>query len=300
MDTIITPISKSLITGELTSKKFLRCSRMGENEIYMVSAQDSPHTMNEIGRLRELTFRESGGGVGTSKDIDHFDLDEDGYFQLIVWDPIEKNILGGYRFRSFPHSIKTNTICLATATLFDLSDIFLDKYLPFTIDLGRAFIIPELQTKKNKQNIFILDNIWDGLGVLIDKNVKYFLGRIVLYPGLKPELRDLIIFFIDKHFNNNNLLRAKIPFYPQSLKSFMGKILNGSNYNQDYIKLKKYAIKFGETISPLINAYMKLSPTLQSFGATIDPSFGDLYEICIMVTVNDIYPKYLKRYQVHY
>ena len=54
----------------------------------------------------------------------------------------------------------------------------------------------------------------------------------------------------------------------------------------------------GESIPPLINAYIKLSPTLQSFGTTIDPSFGNLYDICIMVKIRDIYPKYRERYQV--
>ena len=103
-----------------------------------------------------------------------------------------------------------------------MSDEFISNYLPNIIDLGRAFIRPDFQTKNNKQNIFILDNIWDGLGALVDKNVKYFLGRIILYPNLKQEIRDLIIYFMDKHFNKKSaLLQAKKPFYPKSKQSLL-------------------------------------------------------------------------------
>ena len=105
---------------------------------------------------------------------------------------------------------------------------------------------------------------------------------------------------MDKHFNNNNLLNTKIPYVPKIKKSFSLGIIKGKDYNQDFLKLKKLANQYGEPIPPLINAYMKLSPSLQSFGATIDSSFGNLYEICIMINVKDIYPKYLKRYQVSF
>ena len=300
MDTIIPPTSRSLILSELTHNKLLRYSRMGNNEIYTVNSQDSPNTINEIARLREITFRNSGGGIGKSKDVDHFDLDGDGYSQLIIWEPNEQKILGGYRYRSFPQSLNVGAEYLATSTLYNLSKEFVDQYLPFTIDLGRAFIIPEYQASKNKQNVFILDNIWDGLGALINQNVKYFLGRIVIYPELQKDIRDLIIYFMDKHFNNNNLLNTKIPYVPKIKKSSSLGIIKGKDYNQDFLKLKKLANQYGETIPPLINAYMKLSPSLQSFGATIDSSFGNLYEICIMINVKDIYPKYLKRYQVNF
>ncbi len=299
MEKLIPPVDKKLIKSELNEKDLLRYSRMGKNEIYVINYINGPNIINEIGRLRELTFRSSGGGIGISKDIDHFDLESDGYNQLIVWEPIKKQILGGYRFRSFPNSKDKSVKYFATGILYNLSNEFINNYLPHCIDLGRAFILTEYQTKNSKQNIFVLDNIWDGLGALINKNVKYFIGRIIIYPQIDNNLRDLIIFYMDKHFNKNNgLLNAKKPFEPNMDIDFIKKILTSSNHHEDFILLKEYAQSINEVIPPLINAYIKLSPSLQSFGAIIDPSFGNLYEICIMIKVKDIYPKYLTRYKV--
>ena len=79
MEKIIAPISKELIKAELTEEKRLRMTNKSNNEIYIVTAQDSPNTMKEIGRLREVAFRAAGGGTGMSMDIDEFDTMENPY-----------------------------------------------------------------------------------------------------------------------------------------------------------------------------------------------------------------------------
>ena len=98
MQNIIDPIDRKLIKAELTKEKRLRSTNKSQNEIYIITAQDSPNVMQEIGRLREIAFRYYGGGTGNSVDIDEFDTMEDAYRQLIVWSPEEETILGGYRF----------------------------------------------------------------------------------------------------------------------------------------------------------------------------------------------------------
>ena len=99
MEPIIEPVERKLIMKELTRDKFIRVTRKGKNFIYEVTAHNSPNTMREIGRLRELSFRSSGGGTGKSIDIDEFDLDpKHPYRQLIVWDPKDREIIGGYRY----------------------------------------------------------------------------------------------------------------------------------------------------------------------------------------------------------
>jgi len=299
MEALINPVDCKIIENELKYSEFLRVSRMGNNEIYSVNGGNNPFTMDEIGRLRELTFRQSGGGIGASKDVDNFDKLPNGYKQLVVWDPKEKCILGGYRFRSFENDQNIELQQLATGEVYDISQNFEYDYLQHTIDLGRAFIKPIFQTKQIKKNLHILDNLWDGLGALITKQSKYFLGRIVLYPNMNKIIRNLIIYFLEKHFNmGNSLLMPKIPFQPEIDRLQMEQILDENNPEGDIKKLRKIALASDETIPPLIQAYMKLSPTMQSVGATIDTSFGDLYEICIMITIQDIYPKYLKRYEV--
>jgi len=99
MVSIIEPIDKKLIIKEL-SGKFLRKTHKANNEIYVVNAHNSPNVMKEIGRLREISFRNSGGGSGNSLDTDEFDVLPQPYGQLIVWNPDEKEIIGGYRFIS--------------------------------------------------------------------------------------------------------------------------------------------------------------------------------------------------------
>ena len=300
METIINPIDSKIITQELKKSTFLRNSRFGNNDLYIVQGNKSPEIMDEIGRLRELTFRDSGGGIGISKDIDNYDILPTGYKQLVVWSPEEESILGGYRFRSFENEMKVDLKQLATAQVYDISNKFKNDYLKHTIDLGRAFIKPSFQTKQIRKNLFILDNLWDGLGAIINSQSKYFLGRIVLYPQLNTNVRDLIIFFFEKHFQTKiALISPKLYLKTEMSKLQMENLLTGENYEEDFKLLRNYALEKGETIPPLIQAYMKLSPTMQSFGATFDSNFGGLCEICIMITIHDIYPKYLKRYNVN-
>ena len=131
MEDIIAPISKELLKAELTEDKRLRMTNKSNNQIYIITAQDSPNTMKEIGRLREIAFRAAGGGTGMSMDIDEYDIMDNPYKQLIVWNPEEEEILGGYRYilgtdvRFDEHGAPI----LATAHMFNFSEKFLNEYL---------------------------------------------------------------------------------------------------------------------------------------------------------------------------
>ncbi|MDD4638862.1 MAG: GNAT family N-acetyltransferase, partial [Bacteroidales bacterium] len=177
MEPVINPVERKLIIEELTGEKLIRHTRKGENRLYEVTAHDSPHTMREIGRLREISFRLAGGGTGKAVDIDEFDIDErTPYKQLIVWDPKDQEIIGGYRYiQCAGLDIKK----MATTELFHFSEKFIQEYLPFTIELGRSFIQPNYQgTNIKRKGLYSLDNLWDGLGALMLKHskVKYFFG----------------------------------------------------------------------------------------------------------------------------
>ena len=92
-------VKTELLKAELTAERFLRVTRKGENEIYVVNCHNSPNVLEEIGRLREVTFRAAGGGTGEAIDLDSFDLGEYAYEQLIVWSVEDEAIIGGYRFK---------------------------------------------------------------------------------------------------------------------------------------------------------------------------------------------------------
>ena len=178
---IIQPVSKELLKKELTADKQMRSTNKSHNEIYVLTAHNAPNVMQEIGRLREIAFREAGGGTGKEVDIDEFDICENCYKQLIVWNPEAEEIIGGYRYlegKDWQFDDKGQPI-LATSHMFHFSEKFLKEYMPYTVELGRSFVSPEYQNvRMNTKSIFALDNLWDGLGALtvIDPSIKYFFG----------------------------------------------------------------------------------------------------------------------------
>ena len=308
MKDIIAPIDRDLIISELTPEKFIRKTNRLNNDLYVVTAHDSPNIMREIGRLRELSFRYAGGGTGEELDIDHYDIAHNPYRQLLVWDSESKEILGGYRFHICDESYvnENKEINLATAELFTFSDRFIKEYLPYTIELGRSFVQPAFQsTNRFGKGIYSLDNLWDGLGALVVRNPgkKYFLGKVTMYTSYNTEARNMILYFLDKHFGDNE--RLIYPCDDLHLKvdintEAMEKIFTGDNYEQDYKILFQKVRSYGENIPPLINSYMNLSPSMRTFGTAINPYFGGVEETGLMITINDLYSDKIKRYVSSY
>ena len=304
MKDIIAPVDKRLIIHELTPEKFIRKTNRSDNELYVITAHDSPNVMREIGRLRELSFRYAGGGTGEEIDIDHYDIAEDPYRQLIVWDRESEEILGGYRFHVCDESFVNDAgeINLATAELFTFSPAFIRDYLPHTIELGRSFVQPAFQsTNRFGKGIYSLDNLWDGLGALVVKNPdkKYFLGKVTMYTSYNSEARNMILYFLDKHFGDKE--RLIYPHESLSLKIYidtdaMAKLFVGKNYVEDYKILFQTVRSYGENIPPLINSYMNLSPSMKTFGTAMNTHFGGVEETGLMITINDLYGEKVKRH----
>jgi len=289
------PIPKKVIIAELTPDKLLRKTNKGNNEIYIITHHDSPNTMKEIGRLREITFRDAGGGTGKDYDIDNYDTSENCYKQLIVWNPDAEEILGGYRYilcTNLPED-KNGDLPLATARLFDFSDKFKKNYLSYSIELGRSFVIPQYQSSKaGFKALFALDNLWDGLGALtvVHPDIKYFFGKITMYTSFNVEARNLILYFFKKYFSDKeNLVIPKTPLNLNLDEKYMKDIFCGKTYKEDYRILTHNVRKYGENIPPLVNAYMNLSPSIKAFGTVINNFFGAVEETGIIVTIKDIY-----------
>ncbi len=302
MKEVIPPVDRELIENELTRDKFLRITNNGNNELYIITHQDSPHAMREIGRLREITFRLAGGGTGLEADIDEYDYSDNPYKQLIVWDPQEKDILGGYRFimGKDVQRDKNGQLNLATAPLFHFSDRFIEEYMPHMIELGRSFVQPAYQaSNRNKKSLYALDNLWDGLGAIWKDNPesKFFFGKVTMYTSYNQEARDLILAFFDKHFKDEEeLVRPFHPLKPLMSKKDIDSVLTSDTF-QDDMKLLSQAVRIrGEVIPPLINAYINLSATLKYFGTTLNPHFGGVEESAIMVTMSDMYKSKIERH----
>ena len=294
MEDIIEPISKELLKAELTEDKRLRMTNKSNNQIYIITAQDSPNTMKEIGRLREIAFRAAGGGTGMSMDIDEFDTMEHPYKQLIVWNPEAEEILGGYRYilgtdvRFDEHGAPI----LATSHMFHFSEKFLKEYLPTTIELGRSFVTLEYQsTRAGSKGLFALDNLWDGLGALtvVMPNVKYFFGKVTMYPSYNRKGRDMILYFLRKHFGDKEgLIVPMEPLQLESDEKELAALFCKDTFKEDYKILNGEIRKLGYNIPPLVNAYMSLSPTMRMFGTAINYGFGDVEETGILIAVDEI------------
>lgn len=294
MEDIIAPIDKELLKSELTPDKRMRSTNKSNNEIYVVTWQNAPNVLKEIGRLREIAFRAAGGGTGMSMDLDEYDLMENPYQQLIVWNPEAEEILGGYRYIlgdevEFDEQGKPK---LATAHMFDFSEKFLKDYLPTTIELGRSFVTLEYQsTRSGSKGLFALDNLWDGLGALtvIKPNVKYFFGKMTMYPSYNRFGRDMILYFLNKHFyDKDKLITPMTPLQIETDSAVLEKLFCHNTFKEDYKVLNAEVRKLGYNIPPLVNAYMGLSPTMRMFGTAINDGFGNVEETGILIAVDEI------------
>lgn len=291
---IISPIDRNLLKAELTSERQLRMTNKSNNEIYVITAHNAPNVMKEIGRLREIAFREAGGGTGKSMDIDEFDIMDNCYKQLIVWNPEAEEIIGGYRYllgTDVEIDDKGQPI-LATSHMFYFSDKFMKEYLPCTIELGRSFVSLEYQSSRmGAKSLFALDNLWDGLGALtvIMPNVKYFFGKMTMYPSYVRKGRDMILYFLKKHFNDEDgLILPMKPLKIETSEEELKELFCEASFKNDYRILNSEIRKMGYNIPPLVNAYMSLSPTMKMFGTAINYGFGDVEETGILIAVDEI------------
>lgn len=303
MQTIINPIDPKLLKSELTPDKLLRRTNKANNEIYIITAHDSPNMMLEIGRLREIAFRHYGGGTGKPIDIDEFDTMEGAYRQLIVWDPREEMALGGYRFLcgSDVRFDNDGKPLLATSHLFNFTDTFLKDYLPYIVELGRSFVTLEYQATRegSLKGLFVLDNLWDGLGAMtvIDPSLQYFFGKVTMYNTYNPMARDMILYFLAKHFPDvDGLLTPIFPLETNPNKETMAKLFCSDNYKDDYRILNQEVRKFSINVPPLISAYMSLSPRMRTFGTAINHEFGEVEETGILIAIDEILEDKKKRH----
>lgn len=294
MEQIIDPIPVDVLREELTDERRLRFTNKSNNEIYVVTWQNAPNVVREIGRLREIAFRAAGGGTGLACDLDEFDTMENPCRQLIVWNPEAQQIIGGYRYLYGQdwRLDENGQPQLATAHLFHFSERFLRDYMPYTVELGRSFVAKDYQsTRAGSKALFAMDNLWDGLGALtvVNPNARYFFGKVTMYPSYDRVARDMILFFLQKHFSDPDQLIIPLkPLQIESDREQLATLFCEEDFRADYRILNREVRARGLNIPPLVNAYMGLSPTMRMFGTAINYGFGDVEETGILINVNEI------------
>lgn len=304
MTDIKAPIDRSILKRELNKDCFTRHTRKGSNEIYIVNDKIAPNVILEIGRLREITFRASGGGTGGAMDLDEYDSGEYAYQQLIVWSPEDEEIIGGYRFKNCKESIdESGKIHLSTANYFAFSNTFKNDFLPHTIELGRSWVQPNFQPTVNpRKGLFALDNIWDGLGAIVKLNpqTKYFFGKVTMYATYHIDSRDFLLYFMHKYFPDNDKLMLPInPLKQNYDTSYAEKQLEGLDFKDGFKVLNGHVRENGEFIPPLVNIYMNLSSTMKTFGTAVNEEFGNVEETGILITIDDIFLEKKERHMAY-
>ena len=180
-----------------------------------------------------------------------------------------------------------------TSKLFKFSDKFVKEFWPLTFELGRSFVQPTYQPTVNlRKGMYSLDNLWDGLGAITIQNpgIEYFFGKITMYPSYDNFARDMILYFLNKYFpDNDKLVVARNPLVIQTREKVLKSIFFGANYDEDYKILVQKVRSLGEQIPPLVNAYMNLSGSMRTFGTAVNEAFGNVEETAIIITIADIY-----------
>lgn len=297
MKPIIAPVETEILLHELEGH-LLRPSNKADNLIYDITAHECPNVMREIGRLREISYRAGGGGTGKELDIDDQDIMPRPYHQLIVWDPDNNQIIGGYRYL-FGHEaeIRNGQPFITSAHLFHYSERFIRDYLPNTIEFGRAFVQPMYQKREmGVKALFALDNIWDGIGAVLFNHpeMRYMIGKVTIYPEYNEQARELIYAYLDRYHKGEQGLIE--PYHPLLSQPLTHSPFEGEDKQENYHILQHAVREQGTVIPPIFTAYLNLTNDLQFFGNAINDEFGDVLESGIMVDLETVYPEKKERY----
>ena len=249
MKPIIPPVDRAALLSELNEKTLLRKTNRAGNELYLVGPE-SVNVIREIGRLREIAFRNDGGGTGRELDIDEFDTNKAyGYKQLVLWDPDAQEIIGGYRFCICDEAVfhRFGQPILNSSHMFEFSKRFLEDYLPYTLELGRSFVQVEYQSSKaGAKSLYALDNLFDGIaaiGILYNRRIKYFFGKATIYRGYPVEAREMIMVFLRKYFGKNSrLIRIRKEVKVENPQRY-AKLFKGLDFKEGYKVLKSEITK---------------------------------------------------------
>ena len=307
MEQIIPPVDRSLLTAELEGH-LLRPSNKADNLIYDITAHECPNVMREIARLREISYRDGGGATGKEMDIDDMDLMPQPYHQLIVWDPQNQQIIGGYRYLLGSEAeLRDGQPYITSAHLFRYSERFIREYLPHTIEFGRAFVQPAYQKREaGVTALFALVNIWDGIGAIMHNHpeIRWMIGKVTIYPDYNETARELIYAYLEQyHMGEKGLFE---PYHPLPLPSLQrkdggkGLPFTGSDKQENYHILQHAVREQGTVIPPMFSAYLNLTNDLQFFGNAVNDELANVYETGIMVDLNAVYPEKKERYITPY
>ncbi len=258
--------------------------------VFCAPSYRMPHTLNEIGRLRELTFREVGEGTGRSSDIDEYDFY---YHQLVIWDSDEDNIVGAYRIGKGKDILAQYGLNgFYINSLFRIKKAF-SSYLSESIELGRSFIVKEYQRKPLP--LFLL---WKGLLFLLLKNTdyRYLIGPVSISNDFSKFSKSLIVEFVKKYHYRNDLAKFIKPRKKFVVKP--DKIVDRELFidakDGDVSRLDKLIVDIESTYKfpILLKKYLQLNSNI--IGFNIDPKFNNALDGLLILDIFDVPENFIK------
>lgn len=271
-----------------------RCEALGETKdgkkICLYHGDTGSPILREIGRLRELTFREVGEGTGKRRDLDAYDTD---YHHIVLWDDADLEIAGAYRVGCVDHIMNGLGKTIYTQSLFEYNEPF-DTYLSQGLELGRSFVQPRYWGRRS------LDYLWQGIGAFLVRHPQYrYLFGPVTVPNILPEAgRRAIVYVFNKHFGAT--LKYAVAKRPYSLgdTTDLAERFNADTYAEDYATLKNYLASMGGSVPTLYKQYAELCDPkgVMFLEYSVDPDFANAVDSLIIVDTHHLTDAKKQRY----
>lgn len=264
-------------------------SESGDLQVYCAHAEHLPHTLQEIGRLREITFRATGEGTGRSTDIDLYD----NYYQhLFVWNPVKRELVGAYRLGHVDHVLQRyGSKGLYTRSLFRFGRGLLNQ-LDSALELGRSFVRPEYQ--RSYQPLLLL---WKGIGAYVVANPRYkvLFGPVSISADYSTASRQLLVDFLRANSYLPELARHVRPRRPFKGLARRGcQTLTIVQQPEQVSRVLEQLEGDGKGMPVLLRQYLKMGGKLLGFN--IDAAFANVLDGLIMVDLTQTDPSVLARY----
>ncbi len=266
--------------------------KQGALSVFFGSAPEMPHLLREIGRLREITFREAGEGTGNELDLDRFD---DYYIHMFLWDEEKKQIAGAYRLGRADSIIRQyGARGLYTSTLFKFHKPFL-AHLDDALEMGRSFIVPQYQ-----RNLVTLPLLWRGISTWVSRNPQYkkLFGPVSISQDYLGLSRKLIVEFLSDnrlHTDLATLVKPRKPFRYLRNRKFLREFVSAElNDVDNFSALISSMEEDGKGIPTLLKHYLKLKGTMLSFN--VDKEFSSVLDGLILVDLTETEPRLLAKY----
>jgi len=291
--TIVHPQERRAIKKELQQAEVLGETIDGK-KIYLFNYQPDSAVMHEIGRLREVTFRQVGEGTGKKSDLDRYDRD---YRHLILWDEQELEIAGAYRLAEVKSLfLKSDTRGIYSQELFDYDEGKMAHFFEQGIELGRSFVSPKYWGKRS------LDYLWYGIGAYLKRypEIRYLFGPVSLSDSYPEFAKALIISFYQHYFNDKDqLANARVPYRIDSnLQQRVNALITGIDYESDFKIMRVQLAHMNVSIPTLYKQYADLCETggVRFIDFSIDADFGNCIDGLVMVDLQSLKPTKYKRY----